>query len=77
MFFSPYPSLIVKLKDTVATCLDQTGAEKVILVGHSAGGWLARAALANGEWEEGIASEDVVAGECEDETNSRGGGCCT
>lgn len=47
----------------MATCLEQTGADKVVLVGHSAGGWLARAALADGEWEEGIASEDVVAGE--------------
>lgn len=43
--------------------LEETGASKVLLVGHSAGGWLARAALAEGEWEEGVASEDVVAGE--------------
>lgn len=56
----------------MATCLEQTGADKVVLVGHSAGGWLARAALANGEWGEGIASEDVVAGECEYEPNPGG-----
>lgn len=43
--------------------LEETGAEKALLVGHSAGGWLARAALAEGKWEEGVASQDVVAGE--------------
>lgn len=43
-------------------CREETGAEKVLLVGHSAGGWLARAALAAGDWAEGVASEDVVAG---------------
>jgi len=75
VFFSPYPPPIEKLKDAVATCLDQTGADKVVLVGHSAGGWLARAALANGELGEGIASEDVVAGEREDETTPRGKRC--
>lgn len=45
------------------TSLEETGADKVLLVGHSAGGWLARATLAEGVWEEGVASEDVVAGE--------------
>lgn len=51
-----------KVKDTVRASLEETGAEKVLLVAHSAGGWLARAALAEGAWEEGVASEDVVAG---------------
>lgn len=51
------------MKDTVGLCLEETGADKVILVGHSAGGWLARAAMADGGWEEGVSSEDVVAGE--------------
>lgn len=52
-----------KVKDTVRASLEETGASKVLLVAHSAGGWLARAALAEGEWEEGVASQDVVAGE--------------
>lgn len=50
------------MKETVAASLDETGADKALLVGHSAGGWLARAALGEGAWEEGVASEDVVAG---------------
>ena len=47
----------------MSSCLAETGADKVVLVGHSAGGWLARATLADGQWEDGVASEDVVAGE--------------
>lgn len=60
-----YPGnmLLAKVKDTVRSSLEETGASKVLLVGHSAGGWLARAALAEGDWEEGVASQDVVAGE--------------
>ena len=54
---------ISQVKETVSACLAETGADKVVLVGHSAGGWLARAALADGQWEDGVASEDVVAGE--------------
>lgn len=55
----------------MAASLDETGAEKVLLVGHSAGGWLARAALAEGKWEEGVASEDVVAGKAVSNTFTR------
>ncbi|CAM9242250.1 unnamed protein product [Scytosiphon promiscuus] len=57
-----YNWYLQKASDTVRTSLEETGAEKVLLVAHSAGGWLARAALAEGAWEEGVASEDVVAG---------------
>lgn len=57
-----YNWYLQKVKDTVRASLEETGASKVLLVGHSAGGWLARAALAEGEWEEGVASQDVVAG---------------
>lgn len=51
-----------KVKETVRASLEETGADRALLVGHSAGGWLARAALAEGTWEEGVASKDVVAG---------------
>ncbi|CBJ31404.1 conserved unknown protein [Ectocarpus siliculosus] len=57
-----YSWYLQKVKETVRTSLEETGADKVLLVGHSAGGWLARATLAEGVWEEGVASEDVVAG---------------
>lgn len=59
-----------QVKETVRASLEETGAEKVLLVAHSAGGWLARAALAEGAWEEGVASEDVVAGK----SGTKGGG---
>ncbi|CAM9800011.1 unnamed protein product, partial [Hapterophycus canaliculatus] len=55
-------TFLARVKETVRASLEETGAEKVLLVAHSAGGWLARAALAEGVWEEGVASEDVVAG---------------
>lgn len=55
--------LFAQVKETVKVSLEESGADKVLLVGHSAGGWLARAALAEGKWEEGVASQDVVAGE--------------
>eukprot|EP00904_Undaria_pinnatifida_P010556 jgi/Undpi1/6630/HiC_scaffold_20.g09109.m1 len=58
-----YKWYLEKVKATVSSCLAETGADKVVLVGHSAGGWLARATLADGQWEDGVASEDVVAGE--------------
>lgn len=54
-----------QVKETVADCRKATGSDKVLLVGHSAGGWLARAALGAGEWEDGVSSEDVVTGEGE------------
>ncbi|CAM9755008.1 unnamed protein product [Choristocarpus tenellus] len=57
-----YSWYLQKVKDTVALARAETGCEKIILIGHSAGGWLGRATLGDGEWEEGIASEDVVAG---------------
>lgn len=59
----PYRVLFAKVKETVRASLEETGADKALLVAHSAGGWLARAALAEGKWEEGVASQDVVAGE--------------
>lgn len=52
----------MQVKDTVAVCREETNADKVLLVGHSAGGWLARAAMGAGDWEDGVNSEDVVAG---------------
>lgn len=51
-----------KVRDTVALCRQETGSDKVLLVAHSAGGWLARAALGYGHWEGGMASEDVISG---------------
>ncbi|CAM9491490.1 unnamed protein product, partial [Phaeothamnion confervicola] len=65
---SPYEPAFAWYLDMVRKTVDvarkETGAPRVILVGHSAGGWLARAAMGAGTWDEtaGTSTEDVVAG---------------
>lgn len=40
-----------RLRETVNRAYQESGGQRVLLVGHSAGGWLARAAMGNGkEW---------------------------
>eukprot|EP00611_Tribonema_gayanum_P024578 TRINITY_DN5463_c0_g1_i1.p1 TRINITY_DN5463_c0_g1~~TRINITY_DN5463_c0_g1_i1.p1 ORF type:complete len:352 (+),score=36.09 TRINITY_DN5463_c0_g1_i1:709-1764(+) len=61
-----------KVRATVALAREETGAPKVALCGHSAGSWLARAALGDGTWSTEtdasgqaaaiVRSEDVVCG---------------
>lgn len=48
-----YGWYIKRLKETVDLAYEQQegpNKEKVIVIGHSAGGWLARAAMSDGEW---------------------------
>jgi pimeloyl-ACP methyl ester carboxylesterase len=45
-----YGWYIERLKETVDQAYEQSDGEKVILLAHSAGGWLARAAMADGTW---------------------------
>jgi len=48
-----YGWYLKRLKETVDLAYDQQEGgtkEKVLVIGHSAGGWLARAAMADGEW---------------------------
>lgn len=48
-----YGWYLKRLKETVDLAYDQQegiNKEKVLVIGHSAGGWLARAAMADGEW---------------------------
>ncbi len=48
-----YGWYLKRLKETVDLAYDQqegANKEKVLVIGHSAGGWLARAAMADGEW---------------------------
>jgi len=47
-----YGWYVQRLKETVDLAYEQQegNKEKVLLIGHSAGGWLARAAMSNGEW---------------------------
>lgn len=46
-----YGWYIQRLKDTVNEAYEASGGQRVLLLGHSAGGWLARAAMANGLWD--------------------------
>ncbi len=45
-----YGWYIDRLKQAVNDAYERSGGEKVILMAHSAGGWLARAAMADGTW---------------------------
>lgn len=45
-----YGWYLKRLKKVVDEAYEESGGEKVVLMGHSAGGWLARAAMADGLW---------------------------
>ena len=47
-----YGWYIERLKKEVDRAYEESGGQKVILMGHSAGGWLARAALGDGTWSQ-------------------------
>lgn len=53
-----YTWYLEKVRDTVKQALLETGAQQVDLVGHSAGGWLARAFLADPKYFNIIPGED-------------------
>jgi hypothetical protein len=59
-----YGWYVKRLKDTVDLAHEKSGGEKVLLLAHSAGGWLARAALGDGVWcnERDIRTSDRVRG---------------
>ena len=46
-----YSWFVQRLRNAVDEAHAQSGGERVLLVGHSAGGWLARAMLADGTWQ--------------------------
>ncbi|OEU09722.1 hypothetical protein FRACYDRAFT_149314, partial [Fragilariopsis cylindrus CCMP1102] len=47
-----YGWYIKRLKEMVDVAYNESGGQKVLLIGHSAGGWLARAAMGDGIWSE-------------------------
>lgn len=57
-----YGWYIQRLKECVDAAYEESGGERVLLIGHSAGGWLARAALGDGTWDEesGVRTADRV-----------------
>ena len=57
-----YGWYVERVKAEVDRAQEESG-ERVLLIGHSAGGWLARAALGDGEWNtEGVRSCERVCG---------------
>ena len=57
-----YGWYIKRLKESVDLAYEESGGEKVILLAHSAGGWLARAAMGDGTWcsERGIRTNERI-----------------
>lgn len=47
-----YGWYLERLKETVDLAYEESGGQKVLLIGHSAGGWLGRAAMGDGSWSE-------------------------
>jgi pimeloyl-ACP methyl ester carboxylesterase len=58
-----YGWYLKRLKETVDRAYEQQDGgnkEKVLVIGHSAGGWLARAAMSDGEWSSTNDDDEVV-----------------
>ncbi len=53
-----YGWYLKRLKECVDLAYEESGGEKVMLIGHSAGGWLARAAMGDGVWSVNSSSGD-------------------
>ena len=53
-----------RVKECVDLAHEESGGKKVMLIGHSAGGWLARAVMGNGIWceENNIRVNDKISG---------------
>jgi len=54
-----YGWYVKRLKETVNRAYKETG-EKSLVIGHSAGGWLARAAMGDGVWSDNISTKDRI-----------------
>jgi hypothetical protein len=59
-----YSWFVQRLRSAIEEAHAQSGGAKVLLISHSAGGWLARAALGDGVsgWPEGKRASDYVSG---------------
>jgi len=55
-----YGWYLERLKETVDTAYANSDENKVLLLGHSAGGWLARAAMGDGTWDDGVATSERI-----------------
>eukprot|EP00967_Tisochrysis_lutea_P015302 scaffold17234_cov30-Tisochrysis_lutea.AAC.2 len=61
-----YGWYVRRAREAIEALVEERGGERVAVVAHSAGGWLARAALASGEWTNAagqrVRASDLVAG---------------
>jgi pimeloyl-ACP methyl ester carboxylesterase len=64
-----YSWYLARVRATVREALDSTGSSQVVLVGHSAGGWLARAFLGDAQWFVGDAGQKARPGQVSEEPN--------
>mmetsp|Transcript_35588 Transcript_35588/g.81360 ORF Transcript_35588/g.81360 Transcript_35588/m.81360 type:complete len:653 (+) Transcript_35588:126-2084(+) len=53
-----YGWYVRRLRQTIQEAYEKAGGERVVLIGHSAGGWLGRAALGDGSWD--VDSDDTT-----------------
>mmetsp|Transcript_63890 Transcript_63890/g.71522 ORF Transcript_63890/g.71522 Transcript_63890/m.71522 type:complete len:455 (-) Transcript_63890:101-1465(-) len=68
-----YGWYVKRLKETVDRAYTESGGEKVLVIGHSAGGWLARAAMADGIWSESTEAEAETAAENDENKDEAAG----
>lgn len=55
-----YGWYVRRVRASVRAASARAGGARVLLVGHSAGGWLARAALGDGAWSDGLRAPTVT-----------------
>jgi len=55
-----YGWYVQRVRETIDQAYMEGGGEKVLLLGHSAGGWLARAAMGDGTWNVETTTDDAV-----------------
>ena len=60
---------LLRVRDTVREAMAVSGSDQVVLVGHSAGGWLARAFLGDPQWFVGDAGQKAGAGQVSEKPN--------
>lgn len=57
-----YGWYLKRLKECVNEAFERSEGERVLLLGHSAGGWLARAAMSDGTWNDGVRTPERIRG---------------
>ena len=64
-----YSWYLSRVRSTVQEALQATGASQAVIVGHSAGGWLARAFLGDPQWFVGNSGTKAGPGQVSDVPN--------